>query len=72
MEARVVREWSEPSTVTLAVILKCLFSYENMHTRVVREVVRLFKSPEIIIFGFSLFCGPFLGRCVAHFHADGS
>ena len=47
-EARVVREWSEPSMVTLAVILKCLFSYENLHTRVVRDVVRLFKSQGIL------------------------
>ena len=56
MEARVVREWSEPSMVTLAVILKCLFSYENLHTRVVRDVVRLFKSQRILKMWVSSFC----------------
>ena len=56
MEARVVREWSEPSMVTLAVILKCLFSCENLHTRVVRDVVRLFKSQGILKMWVSSFC----------------
>ena len=75
MEASVVRAWSEPSMVTLAVLLKCWFSYENLHTSVVRSVVRLFKSQGIMkmwVSCFSSFLWCVFGALRCPFHVDES